>query len=93
MFRHGGANDDEKGARHAPLRAVPRSLSSFIGGFKGATTREFRAMTGDPDGALWQRGYYEHVVRDERDFARIGDYIAHNPMNWQFDQENMGRSS
>jgi REP element-mobilizing transposase RayT len=79
------------GARHAPLRAVPRSLSSFIGGFKSATTREFRMMTGDPAGALWQRGYYEHVVWDERDFARIGHYIAHNPINWQCDRENAER--
>jgi putative transposase len=81
----------ELGARHAPLRTTPRSLSSSIGGFKAAATRQFRAMTGDANGSLWRRGYYEHVVRDERDFARIGGYIADNAANWQFDSENAER--
>jgi hypothetical protein len=88
MSHRGNAVDDGKGARHAPLRAVPRSLSSFVGGFKAATTKEYRAMVGIADGSLWQRGFHEHVVRDERDFARIGDYMANNAANWQFDHEN-----
>ena len=76
------------GACHAPLRREPRSLGSLVTGFKSATTRQFRLMTGET-GSLWQRGFYEHVVRDERDFARIGGYIANNPANWALDQENI----
>ena len=77
-----------KGARHAPLRTTPRSLGSFIGGFKAAATRQYREVTGEMGGSLWQRGYYEHVVRDDRDFARIGGYIANNPANWTLDHEH-----
>jgi len=62
-------------------------LSSFVGGFKATTTRQFRLMTGET-GSLWQRGFYEHVVRDERDFNRIGGYIANNPANWASDPDN-----
>ncbi|QRN84529.1 transposase (plasmid) [Chloroflexota bacterium] len=37
---------------------------------------------------LWQRSFYDHVIRDERDYERIMDYIASNPMNWADDEEN-----
>ena len=87
-FADGNGFDAVEGARHAPLRTTPRSLGSFIGGFKAATTRQYREVTGEAGGSLWQRGYYEHVVRDDRDFARIGGYIANNPTNWALDHEH-----
>jgi hypothetical protein len=37
---------------------------------------------------LWQRNYYEHIVRDEEDLERIRTYIADNPRNWPDDPEN-----
>ncbi len=40
---------------------------------------------------LWQRNYFEHVVRDDRDADRIQQYIADNPANWPFDLENPQR--
>jgi putative transposase len=77
----------EPGACHAPLRREPRSLGSFVTGFKAATTRQFRLITGER-GSLWQRGFSEHLVRDERDFGRIGGYIANNPANWATDPDS-----
>ena len=37
---------------------------------------------------LWQRNYYEHVIRDEKDLDRIRDYVQANPDNWDEDKEN-----
>ena len=37
---------------------------------------------------LWQRNFYEHVVRDEEDLERIREYILNNPINWDTDEEN-----
>ena len=37
---------------------------------------------------LWQRGYYEHIIRNDEDFNRIRDYIRDNPKNWDSDPEN-----
>jgi len=37
---------------------------------------------------LWQRNYYEHVIRNEADLNRIRDYIQSNPANWEEDEEN-----
>jgi REP element-mobilizing transposase RayT len=36
-------------------------------------------------GKLWQRNYYEHIIRDHNDYARIAGYIANNPANWAND--------
>jgi hypothetical protein len=43
------------------------------------------ARTGQP---LWQRNYYEHIIRNETSLERIREYIAVNPQNWMLDQEN-----
>jgi putative transposase len=74
----------EEGACHAPLRRAPRSLSSFIAGFKAAVTsragRELNAAN------IWQRNYYEHIVRSENELKNIWNYIDTNPLRWQEDQ-------
>jgi REP element-mobilizing transposase RayT len=40
------------------------------------------------DGRLWQRNYYEHVIRSEESLNRIRQYILDNPARWEFDREN-----
>jgi REP element-mobilizing transposase RayT len=40
------------------------------------------------NGKLWQRNYYEHIIRDEKDLHQIREYIVNNPMQWQLDNEN-----
>ncbi len=42
-------------------------------------------------GRLWQRGYYEHIIRDEPELDRIRRYIEGNPSQWETDAENPGR--
>ena len=71
----------------------PPALGRIIGAFKSITTRDYTA--GAKSGCwqttklgLWQRGYYDHVVRDEADEARIVEYIHANPIRWATDPEN-----
>jgi len=42
--------------------------------------------TTNPNVQIWQRNYYEHIVRDERDLNRIQEYIQNNPINWEQDE-------
>ena len=42
-------------------------------------------------GALWQRGYYEHVIRNETALNRIRGYIANNPARWADDPDNISQ--
>ncbi len=73
---------------HAPLRRPSRSLGSLIGGFKSAATRRINEMRGSPGAPVWQRNYYEHVIRSERDLEAIRQYILNNPSEWADDPEN-----
>jgi putative transposase len=60
---------------------APSSLGAVVGSFKAGCSR--RAGR-----ALWQRGYYDRVVRDEEELAVIRQYIADNPHKWGTDREN-----
>jgi len=40
------------------------------------------------EGRLWQRGYYEHIIRSDDEYGRIGEYIVRNPAQWASDREN-----
>jgi REP element-mobilizing transposase RayT len=72
---------------HGPsLRRPPRSLGSLIAGFKSAVTKRIRG-TGRHD-FVWQRGYHDHIIRDDGDLRRIRHYIRLNPLKWSLDPYN-----
>jgi REP element-mobilizing transposase RayT len=71
---------------------MPRSPSGTIGalvrGFKAAATRQFNELRGTKGLPLWQRNYWEHVVRSEEDLNHIRSYIRFNPARWESDRLN-----
>ncbi len=76
----------------SPLQfgSTKRSVGAFVGGFKAAVTKRINALRGTPGTSVWQRNYFEHVIRNEDSLNRIRQYIADNPMRWEFDRENPG---
>ena len=60
--------------------------------FKFAVTNRINKMRNTPGARLWQRNYYEHVIRDDNDHESIVGYILTNPFNWGKDDENTTRS-
>jgi REP element-mobilizing transposase RayT len=76
---------DAVGARHAS------PLPTIIGAFKSAAARRINDRLATPGAPVWQRGYYEHVVRNERALHRLRQYIAANPERWPHDRENPNR--
>jgi hypothetical protein len=54
----------------------------------GVRLHEWRPFAG----RLWQRNYYEHLIRDEDSLNRIREYIATNPLRWELDRENPQRT-
>ncbi len=73
---------------HAPLHRKPRSLGSFIAGYKSVTTKRINQIRGFTGHSIWQRNYYEHVIRNDADLKQIRKYIVRNPANWSTDEEN-----
>ncbi|MGB2800559.1 MAG: transposase, partial [Dehalococcoidia bacterium] len=51
-------------------------------------SKRINELRGTPGTPIWQRNYYEHVIRNEDDLAEIGEYIMNNLMKWEFDKEN-----
>jgi len=73
-------------------KPVPGSLATTIRSFKSAVTKRINQQRKTPGGSVWQRNYYEHVMRDEAALARIRDYIGTNPLRWALDRENPSRA-
>ncbi len=71
-----------------PRGPTPRSLGSFIAGFKSAVTKRINALRNTPGAPVWQRNYYEHIIRTERALDAIRRYIAANPLRWHLDRYN-----
>lgn len=78
-------------ANNAQTRPYPRhkrhGLSEIVRWFKSFSARRINAIRKISGVSVWQRNYYEHIIRDERDYANIFDYIQTNPLNWETDEE------
>ena len=73
--------------------SVAPTIGGIVGAFKSITTHKY--IQGVDEFAwpvfykrLWQRNYYEHIIRDQADHERIAGYILDNPVNWDQDEEN-----
>ena len=85
---------------HAPQLGVPistpfipagmksKSLSALVAGFKSAVTKRINRMRDTPGSPVWQRNYYEHIIRNEVALNRIRQYIMKNPVRWDKDMYN-----
>ena len=74
--------------RVAPTTLQSNSLGSIVGQFKSIVTKQINKSRNTPGFPVWQRNYYEHIVRNENELNRIREYIIYNPMQWQYDREN-----
>ena len=69
----------------------PKSLGAIIRAYKSAVTYAVNALRSQRGEVLWQRNYYEHVIRDHDDYLSKYNYILDNPRNWEADDENRKR--
>jgi len=69
------------------LHRQPRSLSTFIAGFKASVTKRINIIRQAPGIPIWQRNYHERIVREES-LQTIRAYIVNNPQRWADDPEN-----
>ena len=59
-------------------RDPPLQVYDIIGRFKSFADNKY-------DGALWQRSFHDHIIRGERDYLEIWNYIDNNPQKWNDD--------
>ncbi len=81
------------GGRPQGVAPTGLSLSDVVHRFKTMTTKQYTDGVKQSGwqpyyGKLWQRSYYEHVIRDEDELNEVRQYISTNPLKWALDREN-----
>ncbi len=66
------------------IRGTSRTIGSILRGFKIGVTKWMRQNTTVQN--VWQRNYYEHIIRNERSYQNIAEYIVGNPTKWNDDK-------
>lgn len=74
-------------APEAMFRSPTKTVGAMLRGFKASVTSQIQKKEDVVDLKLWQRNYYEHIIRDEPELERIREYIKQNPSKWQEDKE------
>lgn len=64
------------------------NLSMIVGSFKSAVTHQVNIMNHNDNLDIWQKSFYDHIIRDENSLQRIRRYIEANPYRWPYDNEN-----
>lgn len=90
--------DDRRGVlQYAPtvppdvtpqLKSPSQTVGAIIRGFKSAVTKQINHIRQTPGVPVWQRNYYEHIIRNDRELYEIRKYIRNNPLKWELDREN-----
>ena len=65
-----------------------KPLGQLIGAFKTKTTKQANLLLSTPGQMLWQRNFFERVIRNSQELERAREYIVNNPTKWSLDGEN-----
>jgi putative transposase len=66
------------------------TIPLVVGYFKMNSAKRINQILGSEGVPVWQRNYYEHIIRNETEYSRIHLYIEFNPANWGMDDEHPG---
>jgi len=69
-------------------KSTKNSLSTIIKLLKSTITKQINDIRNSPGLPIWQRNYYEHIIRNEKELNEIRKYIHNNPLNWNDDEYN-----
>lgn len=81
-----GVRPDAPTSGSSPIGPKPKSIGALIAGFKSAATTCINQTRQTPGAPVWQRNYYERIIRDEASYENIAAYILNNPGQWETDQ-------
>jgi len=70
------------------LRSPSQTIGAMVRGFKSSVTKRINTQRGRPGMPVWQRNYYERVIRNEKELSQVREYIMNNPLQWAMDEEN-----
>ena len=74
------------GNKYGIAYRTPKSISSFVAGFKSVVTNRIIKTHQIPCITFWQTRFHDHIIRDEKEYNSIKNYILTNPANWDNDR-------
>ena len=75
---------DKRGVCKTPLRSPSQTVGAIVRGYKSSVTKQLGLLGFDEK--LWQRNYWEHIIRNEQSYQTISEYIINNPVKWADDK-------
>ncbi len=84
--------DNKPGECNSHLRSPSNNVGAIIRGYKSSVTKQINNLGDNGKGVcdtpqqLWQRNYYEHIIRNEQSYQTISEYIINNPSKWSDDK-------
>ena len=75
-----------------PNGTEPSSLSAIVQNFKSVTARRVNQARRTPASPVWQRNFYERIIRNDTALRQAREYISNNPLQWALDRENPHRT-
>ena len=88
LLLNGGAHNPPRNASPLSTSVPSGCLGAIVGTYKSVTTRRINQIRKTPGVTVWQRNYYEHIIRTERALGAIREYISNNPTRWYLDKCN-----
>jgi REP element-mobilizing transposase RayT len=79
------------GAGFKPAPTRRHGLPEIVRALKTFSARRINNLRHTPGASVWQRNYYEHVVRNDGELRRVREYILNNSLDWENDRENPSR--
>ena len=73
-------------SQNKPPGLKSKSIGSLISGFKSSVTKQINIIRNTPGEPVWQRNYWDHIIRNDKSFDKIEEYIINNPLNWNQDK-------
>ena len=83
------SSGSEQAGIQRPEKAVSGSVGALVGAYKAAVTHRINNLQGTQGVKIWQRGYYDRVIRNDRKLAATREYIRDNPARWTEDRDNL----
>lgn len=72
-------------------KPINYSIPTIVRAYKSAVTKRINELRNTPAAPVWQRNYYEHIIRNDIELTHIRNYIQNNPNHWETDTERIGR--
>jgi REP element-mobilizing transposase RayT len=67
-------------------KSTKNTIPTIVKFYKSTVTRQINLLRQTPGAPVWQRNYYEHIIRNEKSYDQIAEYIHTNPLKWEDDR-------